>query len=181
MPCYRYRFTAGDEYRIRTALDEHLAYIKQQTPADDFTFDGAVIAALTNAAVRSIGCTVHDLRDSELAWIAAEIERRRELHDPHLGITERGTTEAMTDTDASIQPTLEGDVVPPEAPEPPSGPFHLFAGSYYYPTPHLGDYVGVFPTIDACKDHLLTDGDHHDWWLIAAIGPDGRLIEVDQH
>lgn len=72
-PVDRYRFTTRDEDRIRDAVSAACA--RWRTIGIDPARHPNDIQSLEMIAWHAIGCTVHDLRDSERAWITEEVHR----------------------------------------------------------------------------------------------------------
>jgi hypothetical protein len=53
--------------------------------------------------------------------------------------------------------------------------FHLFAGEHYYPSCGVGDYMGVYATLDAAQRAY---DKRNDWAVVAWVNDDGELVEV---
>lgn len=63
-----YRFTVEDETRISAAIRGTL-----RTWGDPATIGAESVDALERIGAHAIGCSVHDLRDSERQWVVNEI------------------------------------------------------------------------------------------------------------
>ena len=73
-----YRLTAEDERLVRAAIDGALERWNQHQPRGPVTLDAATVDNLTRIGAHAIGCSIHDLRPVELAWI-----RRTILYPDH--------------------------------------------------------------------------------------------------
>lgn len=67
-----YRFTAEDETRIGEQIAGTLTRWQSQVDRP-LELDGDARLTLTRLAAQSIGCSLFDLRDVELAWIEARV------------------------------------------------------------------------------------------------------------
>ena len=71
-----YRLTEEDEGRVTARIDETLADWKRAGHSRPVAVGTVEWETLRRLAFHSIGCSVHDLRDSEIAWVEAAMRER---------------------------------------------------------------------------------------------------------